>query len=486
MTEVQTLAEFVVRARLADLSEAALQQLEIRVLDTIGVAIGALDAEPIEAIGELTRELGGEPLSSLIGGGKTAPDRAAFYNGALSRYLDYMDSYLAAGETNHPSDNLGAVLAAAEMKGASGAEFLTALAVAYQVHTRLSDVAPVRAKGFDHTTQGAYAAAAGVAKALGLTREQTANAIAISGTANNALRVTRTGALSHWKGLAYPNTAMAATFAALLAAHGVTGPAEVFEGNKGFKETIAGPFEIDWRKEDLERVLRTILKKHNAEIHSQSAIDAALEIRARPGFSPSAVRAVRLATFDVAYHIIGGGEEGEKRIVRTKEEADHSLPYMLAVALIDGEVQPEQYRPERIVAADVQDLLRKVTITPDPELSARFPGLLPARLEVELDDGSVASASRDDYHGFYTNPFDWTAARDKFNRVTHAFTSSAERDAIAETIATLDERSVDELTALLTRVGRHPESRAGKPIVMRAPRFRAAPGESEPREEEHG
>ena len=363
MTEVQELAEFVERARLPDLSEEAAEQLKIRVLDTVGVAIAALAGPPIVAIRELIAELGGRPLATLIGGGKTAPDRAAFFNGALSRYLDFMDSYIAAGETCHPSDNVGAVLAAAEMRNASGADFLVALAVAYQVQTRLSDVAPVRHKGFDHTVQGAYAAAAGVAKALGLPREQIANAIAISGTANNALRVTRTGALSHWKGLAYPNTAMAATFAALLAAHGITGPQAVFEGNKGFKETIAGPFEIDWSKENLERVRLTILKKHNAEIHAQSAIDAALDIRSRPDFGVEAVRAVRLKTFAVAHQIIGGGEEGDKHIVRTKEEADHSLPYMIAVAFLDGEVQPQQYAPERISAADVQALLRKVTIT---------------------------------------------------------------------------------------------------------------------------
>src|SRR5699024_1004031 len=141
--------------------------------------------------------------------------------------------------TNHPSDNFGAALAAAEHARASGAELLTALAVAYQVHARLSDVAPVRAKGFDHTTQGAYAAAAGAAKALRLSAEQTANAIAIAGTANNALRVTRTGDLSHWKGLAYPHVAKEGTFAALLAARGITGPSQVFEGNKGFKDSIA-------------------------------------------------------------------------------------------------------------------------------------------------------------------------------------------------------------------------------------------------------
>jgi len=155
MAEVHALADFVARARFEDLSNEALDQLKIRVLDTIAVGIGALDAIPIAAIRDLTAELGGAPLCTLIGGGKTAPDRAAFLNGALTRYLDFMDSYLAPRETCHPSDNLAAVLAAAEMCSASGADFLAALAVAYQVQTRLSDVAPVRDKGFDHTTQGA-------------------------------------------------------------------------------------------------------------------------------------------------------------------------------------------------------------------------------------------------------------------------------------------------------------------------------------------
>ena len=139
MPEVQELAEFVERARLPDLSEEAAEQLKIRVLDTVGVAIAALAGPPIVAIRELIAELGGRPLATLIGGGKTAPDRAAFFNGALSRYLDFMDSYIAAGETCHPSDNVGAVLAAAEMRNASGADFLVALAVAYQVQTQLSD-----------------------------------------------------------------------------------------------------------------------------------------------------------------------------------------------------------------------------------------------------------------------------------------------------------------------------------------------------------
>lgn len=135
MTESQQLAAFVEAATLDGASPEAVEQLKIRVLDTVGVAIGALDAEPIIAIRELLEDLGGTEQATLIGGGKTTPERAAFFNSALSRYLDFMDAYLAKGETNHPSDNFGAVLAAAESVGASGKQLLTAFAVAYRAHS---------------------------------------------------------------------------------------------------------------------------------------------------------------------------------------------------------------------------------------------------------------------------------------------------------------------------------------------------------------
>ncbi|MEM1391255.1 MAG: MmgE/PrpD family protein, partial [Pseudomonadota bacterium] len=267
------------------MSNDAREELKKRILDTIGVAIGALEGEPIKMIKEHHEDFGGKPFCTFIGGGKGAPDRVAFYNGALSRYLDFMDSYLAKGETCHQSDNFGAVLAGAEYANASGGQLLSAMAAAYQVQGRLCDEAPVRAKGFDHTVQGAYASAAGVSRALGLDAEKTAMAIAISGTCNNALRVTRTGSLSHWKGLAYPQAGFVGCHAAFLAMRGITGPEEVFEGNKGFKHSIAGEFSIDWSKEDLENVRKSIIKKYNAEIHSQSSIEGALELQAEKGFT---------------------------------------------------------------------------------------------------------------------------------------------------------------------------------------------------------
>ena len=143
MTEVQKLASFVNSRKFSDLSDAAVRELKIRLLDSLGCAIGALNGEPVKMVKEQLDDFGGKPLATLIGGGKNAPDRAAFYNSALVRYLDFNDSYLAKNETCHPSDNIGSVLAAAEYADRDGKDFLTALAIAYQVQCRLSDVAPV-------------------------------------------------------------------------------------------------------------------------------------------------------------------------------------------------------------------------------------------------------------------------------------------------------------------------------------------------------
>jgi 2-methylcitrate dehydratase len=344
------------------------------------------------------------------------------------------------------------VRAATEYAGASGGDLLVALSVAYQVQCRLSDIAPVRDKGFDHTTQGSYAVAAGVSRALGLDQAKTANALAISGTAFNALRVTRTGALSYWKGLAYPNVAFGCTHAAFLAMRGITGPPEVFEGNKGFMGAIAGRFEIDWSEEKLDRVARTIVKKYNAEIHSQSAIEALLELKREHHFIAAAVESIELETFDVAYNIIGGGEESKRAAIRTKEDADRSLSYILAVALLDDQVMPPQYQPERITSADVQALLQRVSIRPASDLSRRFPDEMPCRLTVRLNNGHSLAKEKQDYEGFHSRQATWETVQRKFEHLTEPYASPLLQREIAAAVSELELIRVTDLMCLLTKV----------------------------------
>ena len=452
MTVAEALARFVIKASYEDLSDAARMQLKIRILDSLGCAIGALGGEPVKLVRDQLEDFGGNGHCGLIGGGRTAPDRAAFYNSALIRYLDFNDSYLARHETCHPSDNLGAVLAACEYAGASGKDLLCALAVAYQVQCRLSDEAPVRARGFDHTTQGSYAVAAGVSKALELDLDRTVNAIALCGTAFNALRVTRTGALSHWKGSLTPIPLLPALMRHSWPCAALQGLQPSSRATRDSWKPFRGPFTINWPEENLERVNQTIIKKYNAEIHSQTTIEGILELKAAQGFSGEDVVRIDIDTFDVAYHIIGGGEEGDKTIVRTKEEADHSLQYMVAVAILDGQVMPEQYEQERIRRQDVQGLLNKISVRPDPAYSERFPLEMPCRIRVFLRDGRVLKIEKTDYEGFHTNPLPWDKVAVKFGSLSAPYVDSDLQLELIEAVSKLELIRVEYLMWLLERV----------------------------------
>ena len=446
-TEVERLAEHVAGLGHDDVPAKTIQRLKLCTLDALGCAIGAQGAGPVEAVRAHVESLGGEPSCTLIGGGRTAPDRAALHNGALVRYLDFNDSYLAPGETCHPSDNLAAVLATAEHADRSGQDVLDGLAVAYHVQCRLCDEAPVRAHGFDHVTHLSYSATAGAAKMLGLDRTRTANALAIAGTAFNALRVTRTGELSHWKGLAAANAASCAVQAALLAASGITGPRAVIEGMGGFRDAISGPFAIDWSSEAPDRAERVVLKRFDAEVHSQSTIEAALELRRLHELDPGSIDRVEVSTFSVARDIIGGTE-----VVRTKEQADHSLRFLVAIALLDGEVGPRQFDRGVIARSDVQALMERVVVVADEAYSRRFPGEMPSRIVVISRDGRRFAAETRDYEGFHTRPMSWDGALAKFRSLCEPRTPWDAAARVADIVADLERRSARELTSALAMV----------------------------------
>jgi 2-methylcitrate dehydratase len=253
------------------------------------------------------------------------------------------------------------------------------------------------------------------------------------------------------------NTAFGAVHAAFLARGGITGPGEVFRGNKGFMDAISGDFSLDWSREDLERVRRTIVKKYNAEIHSQSTIEGVLELTQEYPFSAADIQRIDIDIFDVAYHIIGGGEEGEKITVRTKEEADHSLPYIVAVAILDGQVMPEQYLPQRIEREDVQALLRKVHVRPLDEFSRCFPDEMPSRVHITLNNGHVLTKEKRDYEGFLTHPMEWETVSRKFDQLSQASISPRQQRAIQEAVANLENIQVRELTSLLGKIEQLPK-----------------------------
>jgi 2-methylcitrate dehydratase len=462
---IEQLSNFVTHASYEGLSAEAQRQIKVRVLDSLACAIGALGFEPMRRLQRQIEQFGGRPLATMIGGAKTSPDRAALYNGALTQYLGFNDSFLSGKGSCQPSDSFSAVLAASEYAGASGTEFLTALAVAYQVQCRLCEVLFARAEGFHRSTPGSYAVAAGVAKALKLDRDQTAKAIAASAGANASPQRPRVSRPSRRETVLDRDSPFSISQGVLLAMSSIAGESEAFEAHRHLPEIVALDVEIDWGKEDLEAVRRTVIKRFNAEIHSQSALEAILYLRERQPCHPKQIERIELDTFDVAYDLLSGDEEGSEHQVRNKSESYRSLPYLLAVALLDGQVSPLQHKQERILREDVQGLMRKVVVRPNSDFSDRFPEEMPARVQIVLEDGQILTREKRDYEGLSSRPLSWERAVEKFKNLTMLQTDYESGQRIMEKVLDLEDIEVRELTELLAGVDRNTKEKAREKVV---------------------
>jgi 2-methylcitrate dehydratase len=330
----------------------------------------------------------------------------------LIRYLDFNDTYLSK-EPAHPSDNLAAVLAVGDLVKAPGTALITAAVLAYEIQCRLCDACSLRKQGIDHVTYGALSSCAAACKLLGLDAARTTHALGIAGVCNVALRQTRAGELSMWKGCAFANAARNGVFAAVLAGEGLTGPAPIFEGELGFMNLVTrNTFTIDTLGGGPFMINQTYIKFWPAEHHSQSAIDAALQLRAEIGPDMSKVTAISIDTFEASYNIIG--KYPEAWAPRTRETADHSLPYCTAVALLDGEVGVRQFEPERFTSPDVVALTAKVKVHLDDALTPRYPRGIPNRIVVKLADGRTFSREVEFPRGHAMNPMTDAEVEAKF------------------------------------------------------------------------
>lgn len=449
---VDALADFVVAADADHLRDDAVMLLRRNVLDSVGCAIAALDGETVRLVRDQVESVGGRPRASLIGGGQSSVDQATLFNSVAVRYVDLLDTYLTRGGLCHPADNFGAILAVAESAGVSGADFLLGLAVAYEMQCRFSASVPVMAHGLNHALQLAISVAAGAAKLLRLTADQTANAIAIAAADNVSLAAIHSEPVSNWKGISPGITAQRAVYATALAQRGITGPRGIFEGPNGLERLFDQ--RIDLRLEDptLGVVKDTYLKKYCALIHGQAPIETVLTLARDHSIQQGDIASVDVEVFQTAYDIAGGGSFGSKDAPSTKEQADYNLRYLLAAALIDGQVGPEQLQTERILRSDVRELLNRISIRPDAALTARYPDATPVRITMRLRDGRQVSREQDDFEGARSRPFMWDRTVEKFHWLAEQYADNSLRAAIVDTVRHLDDAPVSALTALLTNV----------------------------------
>jgi 2-methylcitrate dehydratase len=452
MTQVEFLAKYAARASFADLSAQSRKQLPVHILDSIGCCIAALGAGPVEACRAQVADFGSDGPCALIGGGKANPIYAAFWHTALVRYVDFMDNFLAATETCHTADNFGVALTVTDYVGGSGRDLMLAVALSYTVQSRFVDHANFMTRGFDHTTQLAFSLNAAAGRLLGMSEPQIANAIAMAAVSDASFAVVRAKPLSQWKGLASAQSALEAMNTLFLARRGVEGPLQVIEGANGIDNLLHMQVRIDWDKVGYEGVLESTIKKYNAMIHTQSAVHCMVELVKQNKVDPTKVVSIEAEVTRITYDFAGGGLYGVDKVVQTKEQADHNLPYLLAVAMLDGDVMPAQFEPDRIIRADVQQLLKKVSVRPDHEFTELYPAKMPAKITVRLQDGTVIEHEVQDFPGMPSDPFTWEDSVEKFDRLVAGRADESVIREIKDAVRSLESIQVKDLMPLLGRV----------------------------------
>jgi len=450
MTQVEALARYAARAKFDNLSAESRKQLPVHILDSLGCSIAALGADPVRACREQIAEFGSTGPSTLIGGGKANPIYAAFWHTALVRYVDFMDNFLAQTETCHTADNFGVALTIADYVGGSGRDLMLGVAVGYTVQSRFVDHANFMTRGLDHTAQLAFSHNAAAGRLLGLSEQQIGHAMAMAAVSDASFAVVRAKPLSQWKGLASAQSALGAMNTLFLAGRGVEGPLQVIEGPMGIDHLLGMRIDIDWDKQGYEGVTESTIKKYNSMIHTQSAVHCMVEIAGQNRLDPNKIVSIELEVFQLAFDFAGGGLYGVDKVIRTKEQADHNLPYLLSVALIDGDVTPAQLKPGRIAKPDVQALLKKVSVRSNDEFTAQYPRKMPAKITIRLQDGSVIEHQVQDYPGLASRPFTWEESVEKFDALVVGRVDAALSREIKAAVLSLESIQARDLVKLLS------------------------------------
>src|ERR1700704_4279240 len=454
-TLAHQLADYACTLGYEDLSKEVVHEVKRRVIDSVGCALGAWNEEPCAIARKVASEFSAKHGATIIGTShKAPPDWAAFATGCCIRYFDYNDTYLSKNPA-HPSDNISAALAIAERLGGNGRELITAIALAYEVQCRLCDAASITARGWDHVTYGAFSTALACARLMKLDPEKTRHAVNIAGVACAAMRQARVGELSHWKGVAFANAARHGVYSALLAGAGMTGPAPIFEGQMGFEKQLGVslgkvgekfvkyPDAKSPEEGTAAMILKTSIKYWPAEYHSQSAIEAALFLRKEiPDVAQ--VKSMTIESHDASVDIIGS--EPEKWKPETRETADHSLPYITAIALIDGEVTNKQFESERFADRKIWKFLENVKVERNAELSAMYPDAVANIVHVDLADGRRLTKRVDYPLGHAKNPLKDSQVEGKFRALVVPALGENGAQGIVDLVWKLDEaKNVDVL-----------------------------------------
>ena len=443
-----------------------------RVIDNAAVAIASLDRPPVTAArGQALAHPG--PRSTVFGTAETvSPEWAAWANGVAVRELDYHDTFLAA-EYSHPGDNIPPILAVAQHAGRSGKDLLKGIVTGYEIQIDLARAISLHKHKIDHVAHLGPSAAAGIGTLLGLDTATIFQAVGQALHTTTATRQSRKGEISEWKAFAPALAGKAAVEAIDRAMRGQSSPTPIYEGEDGvIAWLLDGPdarYEVSLpsKGEPREAILASYTKEHSAEYQAQAWIDLARKLHDR--VTTADVKSIVLHTSHHTHYVIGSGANDPQKYdpSASRETLDHSIPYIFAVALQDGEWHHERsYTPERAARPDTVSLWQKITTAEDAEWTRRYHLPEPSfggRVEIELVNGSslVDEIEVADAHPRGARPFARADYIRKFEQLAHDRIAPAEAQRFLALVQRLPELTADELLGLTVHADNLPISPKG-------------------------
>jgi 2-methylcitrate dehydratase len=400
----------------SNLTDPVLHALSRIMVDSIAALISGFESEPARISARLARTIRSDLKSTVLGYGvTTSPELAAFANGCMLRHADFNDF----GPGLHPSNILSGILAVGEALHSTGLQVLTAVTLGYELAGALGEAStvvdgPAYTGGWDSPFEGPAVAMA-VGKLMGLNEDRLANALSLALVPHMPMYVTVWGELSHWKGCHSPEAVKCAVWAALLAREGMTGPAQPFEARNGLFDHI-GPFK-DLRlpmSSDGQMVVQMVgSKRIPADAVAQAILELIPQIRAW-----TKVEDIVSIQYEMPFFQWQAVADPPKWDPQNRETADHSMPYMIARCLLDGELYLDSFTPEKFRDPAVRLLMEKITVRPNPG----WTGSAPARITVRTKSGAERSwdsmgGRRHFGRGEFNTPMSGEEITAKFNRV---------------------------------------------------------------------
>lgn len=452
-TVTATMAQWASGLRFQDLGEGAVHEARRYLLDSLGCAFGGYQQEDVEIALEVLGEIGGTGPATVLGSGQRIdPVSASLANALMVRVMDYNDIYWQQ-DPSHPSDLIPAALALGERAAGSGKDLIVGIVLGHEFEMRMCEAAfpGIRERGWHHATLTAFVSPIVGGRMLGLPWQKIQHAIGISASRHATLGAVTAGKLTMMKNTVDPMATQSGVLAALLAERGYTGPEHVIDGKEGLVQCL-GP---EWKLEALTdglgaewRIERCGMKAFPTEALTHAPISATLDLVIENDLVPEDVAEVHIRSLARAADILA---DPSKYDPRTKETADHSLPYVIAAAVADRQVTPAQFTPAKIADPRIRDILPRVKVVADPEIEAVFPELQRVVVTIRTTSGQEVSRQLDFPKGDPRNPLTDTEIEEKFDALSAPVLSAEGRQRIKDAVWGLEKmESISNLMQLCT------------------------------------